>query len=141
MQQGLFATKKFERFDIVGEYTGQIVPCTVGGHYCACLEDKPNLDDCMSVNAQTHGNEMRFINAFQGIGSRPNVKMRTAYINTMPHVIIVCTEDIEVGEELLLDYGEAYNREYLSPKEVRQVADISWNILPNGDENSDEDSD
>jgi hypothetical protein len=32
-EQGLFATKKFARFDIIAEYLGMIVPCTVGGEF------------------------------------------------------------------------------------------------------------
>jgi SET domain len=47
----------------------------------------------------------------------PNVTMRTVYINTYPHIAIVCTRDIEPGEELLLDYGEAYTKAFLTPKE------------------------
>lgn len=39
-EQGLFATKKFERFDVIAEYTGQIVPSDVGGK---------NLNFCQSI--------------------------------------------------------------------------------------------
>ena len=46
----------------------------------------------------------------------PNVTMRTTYINSYPHLMIVCTRDIDIGEEILLDYGEAYNKEFLQPK-------------------------
>ena len=38
-EQGLFATKKFQQFDIVGEYNGKVVLPSIGGHYVACLED------------------------------------------------------------------------------------------------------
>jgi hypothetical protein len=110
------------------------------GHYCACLEDKP-FDETLSVDAQTCGNEMRFINAFQGIGEKANVKMRTAYINTVPHILILCTEDIEIGEELLLDYGEEYTKTYMSarPEPAHPSVAIRWRELPGRDDN-DEDS-
>ncbi len=115
-EYGLFATERFSRFDIIGEYTGKIVGDEVqGGHYVAALEDKGN-DESLGCDAEFHGNEMRFINSYLNVAFRPNVSMRTAYVNTYPHIIIVCTEDIEVGDEILLDYGEAYNKAYLLPK-------------------------
>jgi hypothetical protein len=115
-EYGLFATERFNRFDIIGEYTGKIVGDEVqGGHYVAALEDKGN-DDSLGCDAEFHGNEMRFINSYLNVAFRPNVSMRTAYVNTYPHIIIVCIEDIEVGDEILLDYGEAYNKAYLLPK-------------------------
>lgn len=128
-QQGLFATRKFLRYDIIGEYTGKIVPSTVGGHYVALLEDK-EYNDSMGVDAQDCGNEMRFINSFVNIAPRPNVKMRTAYIGTYPHIVVLCIEDIEIGEEILLDYGEEYTNMYLKPPIIRDAGEISWNKLP-----------
>lgn len=85
---------------------------------------------------------MRFINAYQGVAERPNVTMRTSYINTIPHILIICREDIEIGEEFLLDYGVEYTKTYLTPihertNEVRIVEDISWAELA-GDHSSDD---
>lgn len=114
-QHGLFATEKFSRFDIIGEYVGVVVGDEVNGHYVAALEDKDN-NMSLGVDAEKQGNEMRFINSYLNIGFKANVSMRTAYVETYPHIVIVCTEDIEVGEEILLDYGDAYNKAYLLPK-------------------------
>ena len=114
-QYGLFATEKFSRFDIIGEYVGVVVGDEVNGHYVAALEDKDN-NMSLGVNAEKQGNEMRFINSYLNVAFKANVSMRTAYVDTYPHIIIVCTEDIEVGDEILLDYGEAYNKAYLLPK-------------------------
>ena len=50
--------------------------------------------------------------------------MRTVYVNTYPHIVIVCMENIEVGDEFLLDYGEGYNSVFLKPK-------ISIPAIPN----------
>jgi SET domain-containing protein len=63
---------------------------------------------------------MRAINAYQGLGERANVKMRTVYINSLPHIIIICIEDVEPDEEFFLDYGEEYTNMYLQPKEVSE---------------------
>ncbi len=87
-EHGLFSTRKFSRFDIIGEYTGMVVGSTVNGHYVAALEDT------------TH--EARFINSHLNISFSANVTMRTAYVNSYPHILLVCTQDIEPGDELLL---------------------------------------
>ena len=102
--------------DVIGEYTGRIVGEEVlKGHYLATLEDLPQ-EQSLGIDAEKVGNEMRFINSYLNIAFSPNVTMRTTYINTYPHLMIVCTRDIDIGEEILLDYGEAYNKEFLQPK-------------------------
>lgn len=113
-QYGLFATQRFHKFDVIGEYVGKIVGKNSGGHYVAALEDKSH-EDSLGIDAEHWGNEMRFINSYMNIGFKANVTMRTAYVNTFPHILIVAQEDIEVDEELLLDYGEAYTQAYLTP--------------------------
>ena len=59
---------------------------------------------------------MRFINSYLNIDFGPNVAMKTVYIDTFPHLVIICMKDIDIGEEFLLDYGDAYNQAYLTPK-------------------------
>ena len=78
------------------------------------LEDKTTLDS-LGLDAKNCGNELRFINSYLNVDFGPNVTMRTVYINTYPHICIVCMRDIEIGDEFLLDYGEAYNKAYLTP--------------------------
>lgn len=107
----------------IGEYTGKIVDSDVSGHYVAALEDKGN-DESLGIDAQTHGSELRFINSYLNVAFKPNVTMRTAYVNTYPRIVIVCMQDIEIGEEFLLDYGEAYTKMFLTPKPPPVVADI-----------------
>ncbi len=78
--------------------------------------------------------------------------MRTVYINTLPHIAIVCTHDIFPDDELLLDYGEAYNNAYLRPQppsapvfsslvHTEMSTEELCNVLPFGDESSDEECD
>lgn len=105
----------FCRFEILGEYTGRVVGDNVNGHYVAALEDKAHSDS-LGVDAQECGNEIRFINSYINVAFNANVTMRTAYINTYPHILLVCTQDIEPGEEFLLDYGKAYTEAYLTPR-------------------------
>ena len=75
-EYGLFATQKFSKFDIIGEYTGKVVSNKVAGHYVAALEDKPH-EESMGLDAEHCGNEMRFINSFLNVASESNVTMRT----------------------------------------------------------------
>ena len=108
-QMGVFATKHFSCFDIVGEYTGTVVPpghkCWVHGpRYRAVLEEVVGLD----VDAAKSGNELRFVNSFVGLGDTYNVAMSEGWIDGLPRVLFVCTREIAVGEELLTDYGVGY---------------------------------
>lgn len=100
-QYGLFATEDFQKFDILGQYTGNIVNSSNGGIYVASL-DKCNID------AQKIGNELRFINDFRNISNSENVVIRTSYIDKKPRVIFIVTKDIKKGDQLLTDYGDDY---------------------------------
>jgi hypothetical protein len=51
-----------------------------------------------------------------GLARGPNVALRTVYINTLPHVVFVCTTAVAIDDEFLVDYGVAYNTAYLSGK-------------------------
>mmetsp|Transcript_58862 Transcript_58862/g.101403 ORF Transcript_58862/g.101403 Transcript_58862/m.101403 type:complete len:238 (+) Transcript_58862:248-961(+) len=124
-QQGLFATQNFTQFDVIGEYVGVVLKQgDGGGEYVACLEDGPH-DQVLGLDAGSSGNEARFINSCLGIGDgKPNVVMKTAYVETLPHILIIARRDIEVGEELLLDYGEAYTRAYFQDRSAKGTAPI-----------------
>lgn len=127
-EQGLFALEKFAQFDIVGEYTGRVVDDDVSGHYVAALEDKAH-EDSLGLDAGNCGNEMRFINSYLNVDFAPNVTMRTVYMNTYPRIVIVAVRDILPGEEILLDYGKAYNEAFLIPKEKPVVKNISAGVM------------
>lgn len=115
-QQGLFATEKFDKFDILGEYTGIITgEDKLSGQYLACLESSKDNHVSLGIDSELYGNEMRFINSYLNIDFTPNVMMKTAYISTYPHVMIIATREIEIGEEILLDYGSDYNNLFIIP--------------------------
>jgi len=134
-QQGLFATQNFTQFDVIGEYVGVVLKQgDGGGEYVACLEDGPH-DQVLGLDAGSSGNEARFINSCLGIGDgQPNVVMKTAYVETLPHLLIIACREIAIGEELLLDYGEAFTRVHVQGlKGEREttplVEDIDWGEL------------
>lgn len=125
---GLFATQKFSKFDVIGEYTGKVVDNGTHGHYVAALEDKPTNDESLGLDAEYTGNEMRFINSYLNVAFQANVTMRTVYISSYPHIVIVCMEDLYPGDEILLDYGEAYNNAYLRPQKPIPQSEASLNL-------------
>lgn len=121
-ETGLFAVNRFDQFDILGEYCGVIhsrpfiVPVG-GGQYCAHLERDSYKLHPIGIDAQSYGNECRAINHYANISEDgPNVVMKTCYVEELPRVMIVCQRVINPGEEILLDYGDAYVSEFLQPK-------------------------
>jgi hypothetical protein len=112
-QTGLFAVNKFDQFSILGEYCGQVQkPGSEGGEYVASLErdwgDAAAEFRALSLDAQRFGNESRAINHFTNILPAPNVIMQCCYVDSLPRVMIVCKRDIQIGEEILLNYGDSY---------------------------------
>jgi hypothetical protein len=105
--KGVYSTQKWETFDIVGQYTGEIKLDSKGGEYVAFLQDV-NTHTFYSVDAKAKGNELRYINDYRNIASEPNVKLTITYIDKMPRVLIIVIKDIGVDDELLLDYGKDY---------------------------------
>lgn len=103
---GLIATKKWKKFNIVGEYTGILSLDDKDTKYMAYLSKIDNDD--LGIDAKNCGNEMRFINDYRNLRDRPNVRLEIVYIDKKPKVLVVVLEDIDEDEELLLDYGEGY---------------------------------
>jgi len=109
-QKGLFATRDFHQYDILGEYTGRIVK----------YDDVDNsnlyiftLVDDIIVDADTYGNELKYVNSHINIADAPNLTSNQCYIDGKPKVLFICNRDIAAGEELLLDYGDAYNEAHI----------------------------
>uniref|UniRef100_A0A7S1C1U7 SET domain-containing protein n=1 Tax=Corethron hystrix TaxID=216773 RepID=A0A7S1C1U7_9STRA len=112
-QLGLFAARRFERFDILGEYCGEVYEGEGGSEYATYLEDR-RKKYALGVDATREGNESRFINHFAGIAEAPNVIMQIAYVEEIPRVMIVCRKDIESGEEFLFKYSDEFSELYCS---------------------------
>ena len=112
-QLGLFAATPFQQFDIIGEYCGQVYEEDDGSEYATNLQDSNRERYPLGVDASRQGNECRFINHYQGIAEEPNAVMKIAHVEELPRVMIVCTKDIAIGEELLLRYSDDYVEAYI----------------------------
>ncbi|OSD05937.1 hypothetical protein PYCCODRAFT_1059422 [Trametes coccinea BRFM310] len=111
-QYGLFATKKIPPRTLILDYIGEV--------HC---DDRPTSDYDLSlyrspdnisvgVDAQSVGNEARFINDYRGVKAKPNVvfqERRTDH-GELRMSIWSGSEVIRKGDELLLSYGKSWWR-------------------------------
>ena len=100
-QNGLFATKKFKPYQVLGEYTGTITNKFINSNYLASLS---NISMSLGINADIMGNECRFINHYKNIKNQPNCKFEPTYINGKPTLLIVIIDNINIHDEILIDY-------------------------------------
>jgi hypothetical protein len=116
-QNGLYATAGFQVGDVLGEYTGKVMPGHWGGEYVTRLWNTGANSDYFrpGVDAQKIGNELRMINDFRGVpgATGHNCKFSRAAIRGFRAALIVAIKPIAPNEELLLDYGEVYWRQEL----------------------------
>lgn len=112
---GVYATQRIRKPRtsdlVIGHYAGVLCPDRhfPFNPYIMCSDDAQN----MIYDAFSCGNEMRFINAYNGVAKRPNVRMgAVCHVEGAPEWVtareIVLLRSIEKGEELLLDYGDNY---------------------------------
>lgn len=106
---GLFTLKHIPAGRRVIEYTGTLITNEEadekGGKYLFGLDDKYTLD------GSPRSNTARYINH----SCAPNAE---AYV-VGRRVWIYSARDIEAGEEITFDYGEAYFDEHIRPKGCR----------------------
>jgi len=109
-EKGVFATKNFEQYDIIGEYTGVI-------KHIDKISDNNlyifNLVDNFVIDGEKNSNELKYVNSYINISDSPNLIANVSYINKYPRVLYICSRNIKKGEELLIDYGDEYNNQYI----------------------------
>ncbi|TFJ84998.1 hypothetical protein NSK_003422 [Nannochloropsis salina CCMP1776] len=138
-QYGVYATRAFAPFDVIGEYVGRVVPPAVCGEYVASIDQDdgrlPQGSSPWGVDSALYGNEVRMINHFHQIGPVPNVKFVTAYIAELPHILVVVLRPIAEGAEILIDYGADYwcGRDHPPPPEPLGIDDgLDADVLVDG---------
>ena len=109
-EYGLYAINKIKKFQILGEYTGKIT--STGGRYVAGFKNLEYTNN-FGVDAQDSGNELRFINDYRNINTKPNTILENTYIDKRPKILVIATDDIDEDEELLLDYGTGYYNSFI----------------------------
>ena len=116
-QYGLYATINFVMGDVLGEYTGKVMPGHWGGEYVTRLWNTGAKSDYYrpGVDAQLMGNELRMINDYRGVpgATGPNCKFSRTAIRGYRAALIVAIAPIAPDQEFLLDYGEVYWRQDL----------------------------
>ncbi len=110
----LNARAPIKKGEFIGYYAGEI-------HYHPEDEDEisywgayqldPSPDCVYYVDAETIGNELRYMNDPRGLGNiQPNVKFFTAWrkFKGFDIVEVQAIRDIKAGEEILISYGPGY---------------------------------
>ena len=117
--RGLFATQVFKRGHCLGQYAGCIQSPRTSrtvrptmGQYAIHLDLAEGLSYSLELelDAKDIGNEARFINDFRGVAARPNVLFKT--VSHPGHGIwvdVFVVAAIGVGDEILVDYGHAFD--------------------------------
>ncbi len=103
---GVFAVEPISIGSLVIEYAGLVAPATdefdpYGLSYAETLAGEPSR-----LSARRFGNAARFVNH----GSAPNAEITRVVHRGLLRVVIVAREAIDAGEQVLVDYGEAYWR-------------------------------
>lgn len=102
----------------IGTYTGivrKVLPHERDGAYQVTLCDYTTYR--VDVDAEKGGNEARYINDYRGITKRPNVRLLVGNDN---EVTVSTVQQIQKGDQLLLDYGTEYWMGSRSKMEVEQ---------------------
>lgn len=111
-QYGLFATKKIPPRTLILDYVGEV--------HC---DDRPASDYDLSlyrtsdhisvgVDAQSAGNEARFVNDYRGVKAKPNAlfQERKTESGELRMSVWSGSDPIKKGDELLVSYGKAWWR-------------------------------
>lgn len=105
MGYGLFATNVIEAGNFVLEYKGRHVPTDVADS----LKTRYlfEIDSSWTIDGSSRANTARYVN--HSCAPNCEVELRSG------KVLIFANRDIEVGEELTIDYGEEYFKEFIEP--------------------------
>lgn len=112
--RGVITTKKFKRGEFVVEYVGDLIElsmakdreadysrCTTIGCYMYYFLHK-NQRYCIDATAES-GCLGRLLNHSR---VNPNCATKLVEVNNCPYLILVALRDLNIGEELLYDYGD-----------------------------------
>lgn len=109
-QHGLFARKKIEKGEELGEYVGEIALLNSmsleevkGTGYNWVLSWKSRV--LISIDSRKIANEMTFVNDYRGLKAGPNVVGDWMIDEGMAYFGYIASQTIEKDEEIVADYG------------------------------------
>lgn len=108
---GLFAGRSIPAGGFVGEYAGELVALPPGrttdyGWHYPIHRTADGRPVRLVIDAERRGNALRFVNH----GAEVNLEAIPVAVDGVWRIVFVATTDIEAGEQLLIDYGEAFWR-------------------------------
>jgi SET domain-containing protein len=116
VQRAVFAQKLISAGTLLGEFVGEI--SLLSKEECSIFfeQERPSEYSWIAaiknylffVEPRTVANELAFINDFRGIKEQPNVTPQWIVHRGSYHFVYVTKEEIQAGDELLVDYGDNY---------------------------------
>lgn len=124
-EYGYFAIEPISENTFIGEYAGRwkYRQKNDKSRYLAKvnLDDATNLDFELDVDADTIGNETRFINsASKDCKLKQNARMETVWSDGFLCIFVYAISFIQPNEEIILDYGNDYFEEELSKTNLKE---------------------
>ena len=108
---GIRALERIPRRAILGEYVGEIFPCNYTGDPIYGLDfslPRRRADDVIAtISSKRYGNWTRFMNH----SCDPATAFRTATQGGRHRMVVQAVRDIEIFEEVTVDYGDGYWRD------------------------------
>jgi hypothetical protein len=103
--EGLFAVDGIAAGELIGEYTGLVLPIDdVEERGAYAYEAWPGSP--LAIDACTAGNHTRFVNH----ASDPNLDVSQCFVAGSWRVLLTARRTIAAGDELFFDYGHTYWR-------------------------------
>lgn len=142
---GVFALEKIPQNTILFEYTGELtfeenIEDSDFDGFFTLVKNQDNKKKNLVIDPRQRGNMSKFINGVlrdadnkvtKKEREKQNCKAVKIKINKFPHIIIHTIKDIEIGEELIYDYGGDYGmkKEEAINKNSLELINNSGNIM------------
>jgi len=126
-QHGLFAAVPLQKGETISNYVGLVSKVSKKlfnpSKYVISMYEENGI--MLDIDAERIGNETRFLNDYHGIIEEPNVELQVDN-DTLTgdiHCFAIALHEIQVGEELLMDYGEGY-WDIISPSKGNKITKL-----------------
>ena len=119
-ERGVFARAGIEKGVILGEFVGELSltdsPKGLSKYACSLKLG----DQFLIIDPERVANELAFVNDYRGLGEAPNVGVTWIPHGGSFHFGFKTISSVSAGEELLVDYGDAY-WDATSPSQKRRL--------------------